>query len=365
MINFQFLYRTTLCILWVGMLFSCQEELKTITPSRTSLTEAVYASVSVQPENRYEVYANAQGVIESLEISEGQLVKSGQILAKVKNATIETNVRNAQLSLKLAQDQLAGSSSIIREIEIQIESAMKQVVLDSANYYRQKNLWDKQIGSKAELDQRRLKYELSRQSLTGLQQQLNQLNSQLSTRVSESRNVLSSAKEGQEDFTLRSKIDGKVYSVLKEEGELISPQQPLAIIGDSGHFILEMQIDEVDIVKVQKGMSLIISLDAYGKQTFKGKVSKIYPTKQDRTQTFKVEGVFENPPTQLYAGLSGEANIIISSKDDVLTIPLAYLINDEKVKTKDGEVSVSLGARDLERVQVLSGIDENTELLKP
>ena len=60
-----------------------------------------------------------------------------------------------------------------------------------------------------------------------------------------------------------------------------------------------MLVDEVDIVRILKNQEVLISLDAYENQIFKGKVSKIYPKKDERNQTFKVEAVFNESPKRV------------------------------------------------------------------
>jgi multidrug efflux pump subunit AcrA (membrane-fusion protein) len=97
---------------------------------------------------------------------------------------------------------------------------------------------------------------------------------------------------------------------------------------------------------------------------FTAKVTKILPKKDERNQTFMVEALFETQPKVLYPGLSGEANIVIGKRENVLTIPLAYLQDDDKVKTDDGLVTIKTGMRNMEYIEVLSGITEKTRLYK-
>jgi len=73
-----------------------------------------------------------------------------------------------------------------------------------------------------------------------------------------------------------------------------------------------------------------------------------------------------NPPAILYPGLSGEANIIISEEAEVLTIPLAYIIDKHKVKLANGDlVEIETGRKNMEAIEVVSGIDTSTLILKP
>ena len=167
------------------------------------------------------------------------------------------------------------------------------------------------------------------------------------------------------DFTVTSKIDGKVYALYKEPGEIVSTMEPLASVGSAKDFIIEMLVDEVDIVKLGLGQKALITLDAYGVAVFEAEISKIYPRKDERSQTFTVEANFQNPPEKLYPGLAGEGNIIIDQKEDALTIPKVYLINGNQVETEEGPVFVKIGLQNLDQVEILEGIDANTIILKP
>ncbi|MGB6036380.1 MAG: HlyD family efflux transporter periplasmic adaptor subunit, partial [Cryomorphaceae bacterium] len=159
--------------------------------------------------------------------------------------------------------------------------------------------------------------------------------------------------------------DGMVYEILKEEGEFISSQTVLAKLGRAESFVLKMQVDEVDIAQVSVGQSAIITLDAYPEQTFDARITKIFPFKNERTQTFEVEAKMDSPPKVLYAGLAGEANIVLEIRENVLSIPIEYLLENDKVKTSDGEIEVETGIRNMERIEIVSGVDTTATLYKP
>jgi HlyD family secretion protein len=126
-----------------------------------------------------------------------------------------------------------------------------------------------------------------------------------------------------------------------------------------------MSVDEVVIRQIALDQTAIVSLDAYPDEVFELTIKKIYPTKDQKTQTFMVEAFFNNPPDRLFVGLSGEANIIIQKSENAIWIPNEYLFNVNMVKTPDGEVEISLGLRNMYQVQVLEGIDTSTILIKP
>ena len=215
-----------------------------------------------------------------------------------------------------------------------------------------------------EFETRKLQYERSRNNLATLRQHYDHTKLELETNYQQSQNALAQAQTQLSDYSVTSKMDGRVYSVEKEAGEMILQQETLARIGAADEYVIEMAIDEVDVARVSVGLQAIITLDAYPDQTFSAEITKIYPQKNVRTQTFKVEGVFTEPPTVLYSGMSGEANIIIHQKQNTLTIPIEYFANG-KVMTENGEVEVETGIQTMQQIEIISGIDSTTVLYKP
>ena len=260
------------------------------------------------------VYASVGGLIEKVYVNEGDLVKKNTILFQISNANPILNVKNAKLNLKLAEENLLGKSTILISLKDEINSAKLKCINDSINFYRQKNLWDQKIGSKVTYDAKKLSYQVAINNLSLLQSSYERTKKELQTKLDQAIINYESAIIVKKDFSVKSTINGKVYAVFKNPGELVTNIEPIASIGSKTKFIIELLVDEVDIVKVKLNQKALITLDAYGGQVFNSKVVKIYPKKDERNQTFKVEAIFDNPPEVLYPGLSGEANIIISSK---------------------------------------------------
>ena len=366
----QMLIKTTirklfLIAITVSLLLSCAEEKVKTKPVLTSMTESVYASITILPEELYKVYASSSGILDNIYIDEGDLVKKGQNIARIKAENSQINVENAQLSVELIREKYKGSSNTLENIMIEIQTAQKQLQLDSTNLVRQQNLWRQNIGSQTELDARKLKYDLTLNNLSILRKKYTQTKLDLDNQYRLSQNNLKKAKTTSNDFVIKSKISGKVYDLYKETGEFINAQEPLAQIGKGDQFIIEMVIDEVDITKIQIGQLAIIDMDAYPNQTFKASIDKIYPLKDSRSQTFKIEGHFTQAPETLYAGLSGEANILISEQEDILTIPLDYLVDNSHVLTEDGLIEISTGMNNMKHIEIQSGIDTSTVIIKP
>ncbi len=343
------------------VLFACTETSEGIRPQYEKLVVSVYASVIVQPEGLYKVYPQNAGLIEQLMVVEGDTVKKGQVICRIKSSNQSLNVSSARENAALAEQNLTNRLNILEE---EMEATRKQLQVDSLNYVRQQRLWTQNIGSKSELENKKLRYELTRDQLETQQKTFAQTKRELEHKLEQSRYALQQSLNTLHDFDIQSKIDGIVYRLFKEEGELIQPQEPLAEIGE-GRFLLIMQIDELDIARVEVGQKAVITLDAYEGQTFYVRISRIFPSKKEQTQTFQVEAQFEAPPQALYDGLSGEANIIVRQKDLALTIPQEYLVDESKVITPNGEVPVTTGIRNINKIEIISGIDTTTVLLKP
>ncbi len=346
------------------LITSCTKKEEKLQPHLTTITESVYSSVIIQPDSLYQVYAIVNGILDKNLVKEGDIVIKGTPLVQIINTNPKLNAENALLSYKLAHKNYSGSTAILKSLEDEIKAQKLKLINDSINYFRQKNLWDQYIGSKAEFDTKELQYKLSKNTLNLLKSEYVRTKNELQIHLKQAENNYKNSLTTTEDFRVSSKINGKVYALYKNPGEIVNTMQPLASVGSADVFIIEMLVDEVDIVKVAIGQEVIINLDAYPEKTFRALVSKIYPEKDERNQTFLVEANFTDPPAILYPGLSGEANIIIDIKNNALTIPKEYLIDNSKVKTENGFKEVELGLQSLDTVEILSGLTKDTWIYK-
>jgi multidrug efflux pump subunit AcrA (membrane-fusion protein) len=347
------------------LMTACSNHRDKIRPEITSITESVYSSVTIQPDSLYMAFAAVGGILDKNLVEEGDSIRKGGPISQITNNTPQLNKENARLSLELAQQNYLGNNAILNSLQEQIQAASLQYINDSVNFHRQKKLWDQGIGSRAEYDSRQLAFELSRNNLSLKKSAYEQSKQELQTKYRQAQNNYKTSSIAASDFLVESKINGTVYALYKNPGELVNSMEAIAAVGSSTDFLIEMLVDEIDIVKVKVGQKVLLALDAYPSRIFEARVSKIYPKKDERSQTFKVEALFERTPPTLYPGLSGEGNIVIHRKDSALVIPKEYLINDSIVETENGRVTLTLGLQDLDRVEVLAGIDAGTYILKP
>ena len=338
----------------------CGKKGETLSPSNQEIVESVYASAKIKAYQQYCQKVSIGGKLLNYLVSEGDLVKAGQPIAQLENISPALSVKNAEMAVQIAND----NESQLQELVYQSRNANKQMIFDSINYIKHLRLFKNDIGTKSQLDAFKLKYETSKYAYAGILERLNSQKNIVSRAKEQAKNNLEISRKNNADFTITSYIEGKIYSLPYEIGEMVSTLQEFAVIGNDKQFILEMDIDESDIAKIKVGQKIIVKLEAY-KQTFDATVSKIYPSLDAKSQSFKIEGKFNREMPTLYPGLTAEANIITNTKSNALVIPLSYLVEEKYVITKNGKLEVETGLRNFNFVEITKGIDKNTVLIKP
>jgi len=345
-------------------LSSCKNKTETIKPTVSPITESVYASGLVKSKDQYQAYATVSGIVDEIFVAEGDIVKKGDPILSVFNETQQLNKENAELQAQFSD--FTANQNKLAEAKLIVELSRTKMNTDSAFYFRQKKLWEQQVGTLNEIEQRALAYQNSKTAYYSSKVKLEDLQRQLEFSSAQSKKNLRIMTRVESDFTLRSEMDGVVYSILKSKGEIVTAQTPLAVIGDAKNFVLEMQVDEYDIFKIKQHMKVLVTLDSYKGRLFEATVSKIFPIMNERSKTFIVEATFTEPPAMLYPNITFEANIIIQSKKDVLLIPRSYVVGDTAVINKNGDrIPIKTGLKDYQNIEVLSGLTAEDELVKP
>jgi multidrug efflux pump subunit AcrA (membrane-fusion protein) len=352
---------------FVTLLFvvsACQSENETLTPVRQSITESVYASGLIKSKSQYEAFSAVSGIVNQVFVNEGAAVEIGTPLLSIANDAQQLTTDNAKLSaefnaLNLNRGKIDEAKSFVNLMNNQLEN-------DVIMLKRQQSLWSQNVGTKVELEKRELALKNSKNNVESAKEKLRDLERQLAFQSKQAQNNLKISRKNTSDYLLKSKIKGKVYQLNINKGEIISPQKPVAIIGDNETYLLEMQIDEYDIVAIRIGMPVLVVLNSYRDSVFKAIVTRINPIMNLQSKTFTVEATFANPPDVLYPNVSFEANVVIKTKKDALLIPRNYLLNDSTVVNKSGEkLSVKTGLKDYQMIEILSGVKPNEELIIP
>jgi len=253
------------------------------------------ASGVIQPILTLSVKSKASGEILEEPVQTGDEVKQGQLLARIDPRIPQSNLTQAEANLGVAQAQL--------------ETATAQLKRSEA-------LFQSQSITQAGLDSARLASATAQAAVATAQANLQ------------------TAKDAMQDTHVRAPINGTVLELDAVLGTVIS--SPTNDVG-GGTVILKMAnldtvqvsalVDETDVGKVQPGVAVTISVDAFPHRTFDGIVLKIEPQAQvsQNVTMFPVEVNIPNPEHVLKPGMNTEVEIHIGQRQGVLAVPNAAL----------------------------------------
>jgi len=176
-----------------------------------------------------------------------------------------------------------------------------------------------------------------------------------------------------QDTILKSPIDGTITAIEKFAGEIIQPAAPIISILPSEPFEIKADIYEEDVVKIQEGDSVNISLVAFPDRIFKGKVVFIDPAEKiiDEVVYYPVTIDFETVPDGLKPGMTADIAVVVARKDNVLVAPkeavkiegskgTVMALKNKKIEEK--EISLGLvGTNDM--VEIISGLEEGEKII--
>ena len=358
--------KSNIALIFIGLwlLMSCSKKEESISPSTGSITESIYASGTIKSADQYQAFVSVSGIIEEIYVQEGQEVRVGTPLLRISNETQKFNLENAKLTANF-NDQANNQGKLV-EAEAFVQTSKAKLKLDSSLFVRQKALWNQQVGTRVAYEQAELNFQSSRSNYLSAKQRLADLRRQINFSSAQTKkNVQISARQS-DDFILKSQVNGTIFNILKSKGELVSPQTPVAILGNTKTYILEMQVDENDIFDVKLGQKVAVTFDAYKNQVFEAEVIKIASIMNERNKTFLVEAHFTKAPAKLYPNVTFEANIILRTKQNTLILPRNYLKNDSMVTLSDGSTrTVTLGLSDFQKVEILKGLSKQDQVVKP
>jgi multidrug efflux pump subunit AcrA (membrane-fusion protein) len=351
------------CILLLISLNGCGRRSATVHPEFKTLTAAVYASGSLAPEQEYKVVSSVTGYLQRSLVKEGDSVRPGQLLFVVSSQVMGAQERGARALVAKTEPAVAPA---LKQVETQLALARIRLKQDSINYRRYEELLRENVTSKNVYEQYRLKYEGTQSEFAALQQQWQQLKLQGDIQLQQARNneMLSAAQTA--SGNLQSFVNGTVYDVYKKEGDLITPQFPVALIG-AGELFAKLSVDEDDLNKVYEGQKVMLSMDAFPGKLFHAHITKVYPLLNRVEQSFRADAVLDEPLPVHMSGLNVEANIITAENKRVLAIPKSALMKGDSVMLKeDGKkhpVKIERGIEDEQFVEVRSGITESSEII--
>ena len=332
-------------------------------PTIQNLDDKVMATGKIEPREEIEIKPNIAGIIQSINVDEGDKVEAGQLLATIRIVPNITEVNNATMQVNNTQIQLANA-------KVNVDNQQKQ-------YEMQAKLYKQGVISKQEYitAEQQLQTTIQQQKLAV--QQLNAAQKQLQIVRTGATPELQSMATTQ----IRAKAAGTVLEIPVKVGSQVieansfNAGTTICSIADLNSLIFKGDIDEAQAGKLKQGMDMSVVIGALQNKSFPGKLTLIAPkgTEESGTIKFAVEGdVFNKTGEYIRAGFSANGEILLSSQKNALLLDES-LIQYEKgnnkafveVKQPNGgfkKVYVKLGSSDGINVQIRSGIDKNAEV---
>ena len=358
-----------LCFLALAALAACQPKNKPVRPVRKDITQAVYASGKVYPAKYYRVVASVPGYLDRVLVHIGDTVTVGQPLFHVKNELSDLNVKATANTLELATRNAGRRSPLLSAAGQEVEAARARFELDSLNYGRYATLQQAGAGTLQAFDQLRTQLETSKVNLKRALANLESTRLRLDAERSNAETAYKAQRTSRDVYTVRSTIRGRIYDQVPRTGEYVGPQTVVMELGETDRYEVELAIDETDINLVRAGLEVYYGSDAMQKTLAHGTVLEVYPKISSVNKSIKAIATIALPPgQQVYAGSTLEANIVYGRKNNALVLPRAYVVNDSVTVRRKGKyrrIPIKTGLQDVQFSEILSGVDETTEVYRP
>lgn len=289
--------------------------------ARRDLVAAVTASGKIEAEKTVDVTSDITGRILKIAVKEGDSVRKGQFLIQIDPVQFQGAVARSEALL-------ASNQAALVQARVNRDQAKRS--LDRALEIRR---------SAPEL--------IAQEAVEQAQQAYDVAVSVYQSSLAQVEQARASLKEARDNLTrtrLFAPISGRVVRLAVEEGEVAVPgtfskeTALLMTIADLSVILAKVQVDETDVVRIQRGDSVEVSIDAYPDTTFVGRVTKISHSAKlaqtaagaqtgtnDRAVDFDVEVTLRDPPRDIRPDLSCTARIVTDTRSQALSVPIIAL----------------------------------------
>lgn len=371
-------------------------EIETTKLTKNTIVEKVSATGKIQPEVEVKISSEVSGEIIELRVVEGQVVSKGDLLVRINPDLYQSSIDRSVATLSTSKASMNQADAQLKEAKL--------------NYDRNKVLLEKGVISKSEWDKIVSAYEVAVASKNSAYYN-----------VQASEATVKEAKDNMNRTSIFAPVAGTISRLDVELGERVLGTQQMAgtdmmRVANLNNMEVEVDVNENDIVKIAVGNEAIIEVDAYLKKEFKGIVTSISNSADDKltadqVTNFKVKVrllkesyadlLLGKPDTYspFRPGMTATVDIISSKKENVYTVPISAVVmkskseattmnkqekeknsiaekNKDSEKTdkkfeavfvKNGEVAeirfVTTGIQDDENIEIISGLKEGDEII--
>lgn len=295
------------------------ELVKTVESGRLEMSVTDFGRV--EPKERIELKSRVSGQVTQVLVEEGDSVKAGQVLLQLDAHDYQRTVAASQTRLEKAQNELKRA---------EIETARTERGVSAG------------VVPQIELDQARINLRGARIA------------------VEQARVELATSSDSVNYATIRAPMDGTVIARNIQPGEMVTPGVQASFDGksqltvaDLSHLLVRVELNQIDVTKVQLGQEASAKVDAYPGESFKAKVTRVAPAavKSTRGQDlllFPVEVELLEGHGRIKPGMTAEVRLQLGAVEGALLLPI------EAVRQKEGkrEVTVLTGEGKAQKQEV-------------
>lgn len=327
---------------------------KTENAKTGTIVKKTVATGSIVPKEEVLIKPNISGIIDEIFVEAGDVINTGDLIAKVKVVPNVSALTSAKNSINSARTQL--------------ETARLAFESQKNIYNRQKGLFEKGVISANEFDTAQLSFDQSQQrynqekvNVTGASQNYDIIKTGTTSGLGASANT-----------EIRATVSGMVLDVPVKTGNQVieannfNDGTTIATLADVDKMIFEGKVDESEVGKISENLPLEITVGAIENKKFDAVLDYIAPkgVAENGAIQFEIKGTLSKKDTTfIRAGLSANASIILARADSVLTLKEALIQYDPK--TKEPFVEIAVGDQQFERREIEVGISDgiNVEIL--
>jgi len=334
---------------WIGKPKSTEVDFANV--KRTNIIERVSASGRVQPQVEVKISPDVSGEIIGLYVNEGDSVKVGQLLVKIRPDNYESLLSRAQATVNQSRAQLEQSKASVSQSE-------SRLIRAKADYDRNRKLLADKVISTSDFEQIEANFSVARQEVEAAK--ANVKAAQFSIQSAEA--GLRDANENLRKTTIYSPVNGTVSKLNVEQGERVVGTSQMAgteimRLANLNNMEVRVNVNENDIVRVSMGDTTDIEIDSYttSGRKFKGIVYEIANTANglssnsgtsistDAVTEFEVKiKILNSSYRDLLAqkgkksypfkpGMTASVEVITDRKDNILTVPIAAVTTRSNV----------------------------------
>lgn len=276
---------------------------------KRTITQTVSAIGKINPEFQVKITPEVTGEIVSLPVKEGDVVKKGTVLIKIKSDAYEAQKERAEANLAFNKSNLA--------------SAKANLDKTLSEYNRSKELHAKKLISDAE-------YEIIKSAMIGAQSSYDAS----SASVKQSEAALKETLEQLGKTTIYAPMAGVITQLNVELGERVlgsgfSQGTDLMTVSDLSSMEARVDVDENDVVLISLDDTADVKVDAFGEKEFKGIVTHIGNSAkssgfgtQEQVVNFEVRIRIIDVDKNLRPGMSCDADIKTETRSNVFAVPI-------------------------------------------